>query len=388
MQSVCKSSTKYYTNDSQENLIENKIIRSIEKAEHSIVAFSPALDHSDIIDALKKKMEAGLELFVVIDKKKSEENPDIKERLLSKKIVPIELTLARDGLMHIKAVVIDEEIVLWGSTNLTYMGNNSNLMARVRSKKFARILLQKAGDRALGKPAERSLSEKSIKLKDGYRMSVCLTPDSNNALKFVLKLLSLAQKSVKVAMFTFRHPDIIQKLKELHSSKKVSVEVILDKSEILAGRTTAYTLLKDANVSVSVNKTQPLKPKYPLMHHKFCFIDEEIFMHGSLNWTKKAFERNHDLMSVTRIKSPEEVIKIKTMWEGLIQNREKYFEYNPPKRRIFPSPRITYSPTQVPARPKLAEESSEENIWKGLDQLTPEEIDDLFAQVNEKTFTN
>lgn len=357
------SSIEFYTNDTRPN-IDEKILSSINGATRSIVIFSPEIGNPNILEALKQKSEACISVRLILDREKVQKKPlDLPSN------ISITCPQISVGTMHRKIIVIDEKEVIWGSANLTYIGDNSNLMTSVISEMYARFILQEADFIEKALPEEK----KVIRLKDSHDMSVHLTPGSKNALDIVLRLLSTAKKSVRVAMFTFSHKSIAYKLSALQG-KGIKVQVILDKSEVKEGRSSVYEFLKSSKVPIFVTKTKNTKSKYPLMHHKFCFIDDRLFIHGSLNWTVKAFTQNHDLLTLFEIQGPENVKKINDIWEGLEKRIDLSFSL------VRPNVLQKYL-VHRPQRSVFVSDVSERNTLAGgsldLDNLTAEEIEEM-----------
>jgi len=105
----------------------------------------------------------------------------------------------------------------------------------------------------------------------------------------IIKELSSSNNSIKIAVAWFTDKEIFISLcKKIEEG--LEIEIILLDDEINRSSGINYDLLKQNKGKVwFINYSEEL----PLMHNKFCIIDNNIVINGSYNWTNKA-KRNHE----------------------------------------------------------------------------------------------
>ena len=128
---------------------------------------------------------------------------------------------------------------------------------------------------------------------NSYSNELFTLPDESNFLKEKIRYEILSSKeSIFIAMYNFSYKNIAKDL--IKASKNgVKVTVVLDKSKVEANDK-IYNFLKEANIKVII----PNDSKK--MHLKTMIFDDKLALIGSLNFTKKSFENNHDLVCLTK----------------------------------------------------------------------------------------
>lgn len=121
------------------------------------------------------------------------------------------------------------------------------------------------------------------------------TPISENLETFIINKLMLAQQSIKIAVAWFNSKNILNVLC-WKLGGGVSVDIILHYDDINVGGDysldfTEYKRLGGTLIWAKNEKST--------MHVKFCIIDEKILLHGSCNWTNRAFKKNDEMLNVT-----------------------------------------------------------------------------------------
>lgn len=194
--------------------------------------------------------------------------------------------------------------------------------------------------------------------------STCVEPNliSNNVCVFfnedILKQLqnelSLAQKSVKIAVSWFTNFTLFKQLKEMAESG-IKILLIINNDLINNG---GYCLdlnqLIDAGVEISL-------VEYPhLLHHKFCIIDEAVVINGSYNWTRFS-AKNYENIIV--IKDNETVVnQFIEEFANILNNAEHK--------------RIDKMPDQVPVRPEYDRSAFKQYVTEELDAQARETSDE------------
>jgi len=223
---------------------------------------------------------------------------------LSPKVQKLEATpLPCEGLLHQKLLVIDDGLVFLGSANLTRTSLNmhDNLMMGFYSPQVAQFLQEKA-----------PYSTGHLKtMVAGQDLEIWLLPDPRgHALYSIRQMIRNAHKNIKVAMFTFCHPSLVQELLTAHQ-RGVQVSVIVDYQSGMGASSKAIEELKKEGIPVFFNKGNKL------MHHKFMCVDDKDLLLGSANWTKAAFYKNRDLFAILHNLGPEQKQFMQKLWETM-----------------------------------------------------------------------
>lgn len=293
---------KLYLTDAGDPIRET-IIESINNAKKSIVVMIYSFSENKIIQALNDAASKGIKVKVIYDSKASN---NVWSKLSSKiEKVPF----LSKGLMHLKVIVIDGETVWYGSTNLTKdaLTTQENLMSHILSSDVATSALLKASNiSTIGK--KHPVATKEFIVGD-QKIDLIWLPDDKKGAEKILKLIDSAQKTIKVAMYTFTRKDFAEHLFNA-KQKGVDVEVILDKSSSEGASHEVYNYLIKRGIKVTLGK------KEHLMHHKLMIVDDKILVHGSTNWTKQAFLQNHDSFMIVYGLREDQNKKLETLWRG------------------------------------------------------------------------
>lgn len=205
------------------------------------------------------------------------------------------------GLMHQKILVVDEELVLLGSANMTQssLSMHDNLMIGLNNQKLAKFLKQKT-----------PISSGNLKCyTGGQTIEIWLLPEPRgHALNDLKKMIRSSRKSIRIAMFTFTHMGLVE---EIIKAKKrgVNVSVVVDMNSGIGVSAKCIEVLKASRVDIQLSQGSQL------LHHKFIYIDENILVTGSSNWTKAAFYRNHDCFLILRHLNKDQKKFMNQLWE-------------------------------------------------------------------------
>jgi phosphatidylserine/phosphatidylglycerophosphate/cardiolipin synthase-like enzyme len=112
---------------------------------------------------------------------------------------------------------------------------------------------------------------------------VAFSPD-RGATALVVKTISEAKQSIRVAAYSFTSKPIAEALLDAHKGG-IDVEVVVDKSNATA-RYTAATFLANQGVPVRIDY------QYAIMHDKFIVFDGVTVEEGSFNYTAAAEKSN------------------------------------------------------------------------------------------------
>lgn len=270
----------------QRNNLRALYAKSIKKATRSIYLSTYTLSDPTIISLLNEKGRAGVDIHIVTDKKT---NPHLKKHLDPS----IHLTLEKGpGLMHEKILVIDNELLLLGTANMTYSSLmiHDNLVLGLYDPLLAQNLAREGSSRQ--------------EMLQGTEGQMYLLPDhAGTHLETLQKMLLSAAKTVDIAMFTFTHPSLAETLETL-SQKGVQVTCIIDKNSFRGKSRHLLTQLHASGAHLFTSTQRKL------FHHKWALIDGQFLVIGSANWTQSAFNKNKDFFIITNLnKSNQNIIK-------------------------------------------------------------------------------
>jgi phosphatidylserine/phosphatidylglycerophosphate/cardiolipin synthase-like enzyme len=207
------------------------------------------------------------------------------------------------GLMHQKILILDKETVFIGSANMTTasLRMHDNLVIGLKNKKVAKFLIDKT-------PDSSGYLEATV---GGQKVELWLLPDPRgHALHDVKKKIRMATKSLRIALFTFTHPTLIDEVIAAHK-RGLSVSVIIDMHSGLGASHKAVDQLKNAGVRTYMSRG------VQLLHHKFILIDDRTLLSGSANWTKAAFYKNSDCIIVLHNMTEDQKTFMNTLWHKI-----------------------------------------------------------------------
>lgn len=137
-----------------------------------------------------------------------------------------------------------------------------------------------------------------------------MLPDDPQALKRIKSLINSAKKTVNIAMFTWTRKDLTQELIDA-ADRDVRVMAVIDNYSGKGASAKIVNMLKNARIPVSLSTGKGL------MHHKFAYIDREILINGSANWTRNAFTNNDDCFIVLSPLTKAQQNKLDALWSHL-----------------------------------------------------------------------
>lgn len=296
-----------YANQVHDDLTE-LFINTINGAQKSVTLVIYSLLDPYVIQALDTKSKERVSVYIVCDAKAS---PGISRRLPNAQIV----RRAGKGLTHQKILVVDEQTILLGSANLTTdsLKVHGNLVAAINNPALGEILDAKikSMDEANG---SIPLAQTNVQVGP---QNVCLwmLPDNQDAAKQVIQLIRSAKKSIRVAMFTWTRTDFTKELIEA-AKRGVHVETVLDRYSGKGASAKVVKMLSDSGIFVHLSTGKGL------LHHKFAYIDEEILVKGSANWTTSAFKVNDDCFVIINPLTSDQRNKMNQLWEAIVKESD------------------------------------------------------------------
>lgn len=289
-----------YSNQADDDL-RKTFTEAILQAKKSITCIIYSLSDAEIIQALKLQADRGITTKVICDAVATQ---GVQKKLgKNVQLFPVR----QKGLMHNKLLSIDENVAWLGSCNFTRdsLLCHANLVAGISSESIAYAIEKKA--LALQENKNSKIAPISVQLPDQH-LDFHFLPDDKQVLSKVLKLLQSAKKSVKVAMFTFTHNELIQQLIDLHR-KGINVQIVLDNDSSRKTSKIALNRFKAEKMDVRTSM------RSGLLHEKIAIIDDEILIGGSTNWTKAAFTANDEHLFILYNVNSEQREKLATFWQ-------------------------------------------------------------------------
>ncbi len=278
---------------SHKHNLKQILLHHLGKAKKSLFITIYGLTDLDVLSLLQKKAQE-IEVEVFFDSEGSKQLA--KEGTSFFPCAPIR----SGGLAHRKIVVIDDRLVLLGSANMTpqSLKMHDNIVVALEHEPLSHFL-------------KYSLENELSFSISGQRAKIHLLPDTDKkALSDILQALHLAKKRICIAMFTFTHPTLIEALIEAHR-RGVLVQVALDHYSAKGASQSCKQTLE--NEGICLKQSQGGK----LLHHKWCWIDEEIFLLGSANWTEAAFTKNEDCILWLKDLTPKQNAFISSLWKKI-----------------------------------------------------------------------
>ena len=278
--------------------IQKLMLDDIKNAKSRIDVATYNFTDTKVEEALEKAVKRGVTVNVVVD----EDNFDKDVVRNLKKAGVNTVKAVSNGLMHAKYMIIDGEITISGSANLTvssYSYDNNN-MVRIVSKDIADIFTaefeEMFNSKIFGEDSPNTKAAKGVTLDDGTVVYVRFSPDDGID-DMIESLINAAEESVYMLAYSFASQDIAERL---YQADKDGLDVI-----VICEDGKAYTdgggqcgPLAEEGVSVYVDGYED-----NLMHEKVIILDNSVVITGSYNFTRSADKRNDEQVLV--IQSPE-----------------------------------------------------------------------------------
>lgn len=292
-------SIELYSNQTGDNLA-NLYVSTINNAQESVSFVIYAMTDPRIITALKEKSEADVPVYIVCDAKASK---GLAQQLPKATIVKRVGT----ALTHQKILVVDKKHILLGSANMTgdSLNVHGNLVMAFDHPVLADLLTQKAFSMDDEGNSTPLLQPKAM--AGEQNLELWILPDDQRAVRRLIELIRSAQKTIKVAMFTWTRTDLTQELIDANK-RGVHVEAVIDRYSGKGASAKVVKMLGNAGIPVRLSTGQGL------LHHKFAYIDDSLLVNGSANWTVSAFKYNDDCFIVTYPLTDRQKSKMDRLW--------------------------------------------------------------------------
>jgi cardiolipin synthase len=292
---------KLYSNQCRQDL-RSTLLSAIRGANTSIYLVMFGLSDRPVLSALAQKIKENVPTTIYYDTGGS---PKIHRHLTGSDLHPIK----NGGLMHQKILILDKEMVFIGSANMTSasLRMHDNLVVGLVNRPLAKFLEEH-------KPFSPGYFRTIV---GGQELEIWLLPDPRgHALTELRKKIRCAKKSIRIALFTFTHPGLIEEVINAYN-RGVSVSIVVDMHSGLGASAKALEHLKRAGVPVRLSQGPQL------LHHKFIYIDEKTLVTGSANWTKAAFYKNSDCILTLHQLNPEQKRFMNRLWRAIAASTQK-----------------------------------------------------------------
>lgn len=251
---------------------------AIKQAKEKLIIHTYGLTDPHILKVLNQKAEELPSLSLYLDRKAK-----TKHKKLSSKI--IFNTRKTSGLMHEKILAYDHTTSFFGSANMTYesLKKHDNFVLGIYDKNLFTHIENHHRNRFLGLK-----SPPFIGTIDNQNISLWFLPDQKlDALNYFIYLVDQAKSSIKVAIYTLTHKEILEAFIRAHD-RGVQLTFIVDNSSLKGTSRAAAKYLMEKGLRIYES------PRLKLCHHKMMVIDDQLLLVGSSNWTKSAFTKNQD----------------------------------------------------------------------------------------------
>lgn len=301
--------SEIYASENQEDL-RHLFRTAIESAKESVYLLVYTLTDESIIQALKARAANGVKVEVIVDAKASP--------FAAQKLGNDVKTLRRlgVGLMHCKILIVDKHLVWIGSANMTRdsLQMHSNLVIGMDSPALADYLITKAVSQVEA-GRSTSLHHQTFRV-GGQDIEFWFLPDDATlALRRIKDLIRTAEKTIRVAMFTWTRIDFAHEI--IRAAKRgVKVQVVIDNNSGKGASAKVVQLLKDNGIDVRMSKG------IGLLHHKFMEVDRSTLVNGSANWTRAAFGSNDDCFLIIDDLTTSQREKLDDEWKVLYADSE------------------------------------------------------------------
>jgi phosphatidylserine/phosphatidylglycerophosphate/cardiolipin synthase-like enzyme len=268
-----KTSGAYYDGG-----VDQIIVQDIKRAKRSIELAMYDFTNRDIKDALIEAKNRGVEVRVVTDDNKIED--EVYQELI---LNGIKVVNDNDSskLMHNKFLIIDDNILWTGSANYTvfaFYRNYENLIkfesrgvASIYKKEFENLYIN----------SDKNYTGGAV----GDVVSIYFSPDSDFEEKLI-KEIDKAKESINFLAFSFTNRDIADALIRA-KDRGVEVKGIFDENQNNFQSSSVYEYLNSSGVEVHLSTKNKL-------HSKVMIMDNQRVITGSYNFSKSANDENNE----------------------------------------------------------------------------------------------
>jgi phosphatidylserine/phosphatidylglycerophosphate/cardiolipin synthase-like enzyme len=275
--------------------IPEKLIAQFDRAQNSIDIAAFEFNLPPVADALIAASQRGVAVRWMTDDEFGIE--DDKDELGLFELLEGEGVEVRDddrdNYMHNKFIIIDNQTVWTGSTNITNNGNfrNNNNVIVIDSPSLAAIFQREFDEMwqgEFGARAPSDVGQQSLVI-EGSPIQVYFAAE-DHPVSSIVPLVEAAEESVRFMAFSFTHDDLGAAMLA-RDKAGVDVKGVFE----TRGSKTEYSEflgLYCANVPTRLDGNPAI------LHHKVLIIDDRIVITGSANFSNNADRRNDENLIV------------------------------------------------------------------------------------------
>lgn len=121
----------------------------------------------------------------------------------------------------------------------------------------------------------------------------CYFSPEDGVLEHLVGFIDRCDTGIDAAVYSVTHPEIAEAY--ARANERSPCRLLMDATQA-GGAYSQFDFLRDAGVQVRRDIVTGV------MHHKFAIERDMALLHGSLNWTKNAVERNMESWIINRYK--------------------------------------------------------------------------------------
>ncbi|MEZ4517305.1 MAG: phospholipase D-like domain-containing protein [Chloroflexota bacterium] len=286
----------------QGQLLVDNLIEYFDAAQTSIHLAVYEMNLTPIAEALIRAHNRGVDVRFVTDDEGGLEADATKEdrgqfAMLQEAGIPVRPD-TRSALMHDKFIIIDNEIFITGSTNLTVNDiyeNNNNIVAGYVPE-VAAIYEREFEEMWNGEFGPKSPSQSGQAVLDAYGQPfVVMFAPEDEPFDTLVRLVSAAESSIRFMAFSFTNDDLGLAILE-RAQAGVDVKGIFE----VRGSETDYAELPRLYCA-GIPVRQDGNPQ--TFHHKVVIVDNYVVITGSMNFSDSAADDNDE--NIVAISEPE-----------------------------------------------------------------------------------
>jgi len=276
------------TNFCPEDNCKAEIISLINDSNSSIDCAVYDITSKDVAQAMISEKEKGSQIRIVTDNERSSTKTSQIGELKSSGINVL-ISPSEKSYMHNKFCVFDEKLVLIGSANFTensFSKSYNNIMV-FDNQYLANIFKEKIDSFYLGNFSGSStvLGEK---ISSDFSIYFCPNQFCESS---VIDKIKKANRNIVCMMYSFTLDIFANELINA-KEREVDIQIILENQQIT--QYSEYQKLKANGINV-IQDNQPF-----LMHNKFCVIDGEILIAGSMNFSANGINNNDESLLIIK----------------------------------------------------------------------------------------
>lgn len=363
--------------------IEPMIVQAIDATKRSLKLALYEFNLEDVLGALRRAKKRGVKIEIVIDRahvytlgkdhKGDPKKPSAQiQALIAEGFDVMLLKGQSSGIMHNKAIVYDDKLVMSGSYNLTDAAEHnhfenvtfSNKLDEVKDMaayyqylrgaaepvdetKFEEVLNRVAGmddsslekadteGRKAAEPDEDGRKSKFPEPPQSKATPVKLNGETFRRYYFspqggieaaLVAAIHAAKASIDVAMFSFYSKTIADALLEA-KNRGVNVRLVLDNSQSKLAKLDDWFAFHGFDIVLIAGPNDAEgDPMYEKMHNKFMIVDGSVLINGSFNYSPNA-EKN----SFEHVKFIDDKLDVARFVAGFVRMHARGWKPKAPK---------------------------------------------------------